>query len=167
MDALAIAAALGLGLLLSLSTGLRAFLAPFGVSLAAFAGWVDLGPTLGWMGSPLALATFGAAIVFEVAADKIPAVDHAMDMLHVVVKPVAGGLVAYTLMEGADPLLAGVATVATGGAVLGTHAVKAGLRVGSSCTTAGTCNPVVSILEDLAAIGLAALTTWGAASIGA
>lgn len=168
MDALSIAAALGLGLLLSLSTGLRAFLAPFALSLAGFSGWIDLGENLQWLGSPLALATFGAAIVFEVAADKIPAVDHVMDMLHVVIKPAAGTLVALSFMEGVDPLMAGVASLATGGVIAGgTHLAKAGLRIGSTCTTAGTCNPVVSILEDIAAVGLAAAATWGAASFGA
>jgi hypothetical protein len=89
-----------------------------------------------------------------------------MDVLHTFFKPAAGALVGAAFMSGADPLFAGVAAVATGGAVaLGTHAAKATVRVGSTCTTGGTCNPLVSLAEDAVAIGLGALATWGVSAL--
>jgi uncharacterized membrane protein len=164
MDVYTVVAALILGLVLSLSTGLRAFLAPFGLSFAVWMGWLDLGPQLQWMGSPLAVGTFGAAILFEMAADKFPAVDHVMDVLHVFVKPVAGALVAYAATGGADPLVASVAALATGGVIAGgTHLAKASVRVGSTTCTVGTCNPVISVVEDIAAVALAGAGVVGAA----
>ncbi len=168
MDAATVSLAIVLGLALSLSTGLRAFLAPFFLSLAAWFGWVELDGALGWMASGLAVGTFGCAILFEIAADKIPVVDHTMDALHVFLKPVAGTLVAMAMMEGVDPLVASVAGLCTGGLIAGgTHLAKAAVRVGSTSTTAGAGNPVLSILEDVLAIGLAGAAALGAGMLAA
>lgn len=162
MDMATFGVAVGLGFLLSLSTGLRAFLAPFALSVGSFAGWIDLGETMSWIGSPLALGTFSAAILFEMASDKIPVLDHLMDTLHVFLKPAAGTLVAMSLFHGTDPLVAAVLSLASGGAVAGvTHLTKASVRLGSSGTTGGTMNPVLSVVEDLVAVGLACLAAWG------
>jgi uncharacterized membrane protein len=162
MTASLVLSSLALGLILSLTCGLRAFLAPFAMACAQGLGWVDLGPNLAWIGSPLAIGTFGAAIVIEVLADKIPALDHAMDVMHTVLKPVTGALAAMALMGDTDPVFAAVAALATGGVVAGgTHFTKALVRLGSSTTTAGAGNPILSLLEDLAALGLTAAGTWG------
>lgn len=159
-------AACALGLVLSISTGLRAFLPLFAISTAAYFEAVTLPEPLAWMGSPLAAGTFAAAVIFEIIADKFPAVDHVMDAAHVLLKPVAGTLVAFTFMEGANPVVAAVASLATGGVVAGaTHFTKAGVRLGSSATTVGAGNPVLSILEDIVAIALAGFATWGMASL--
>lgn len=168
MDIAAVSLAIVLGLALSLSTGLRAFLAPFFLSLAAWLGWVELDGALSWMASGVAVGTFGCAILFEVAADKFPAVDHLMDTLHGFLKPVAGTLVAMAMMEGVDPLVASVAGLSTGGIIAGgTHLAKASVRVGSTATTAGTGNPVLSILEDVVAIVLAGAAALGAGALAA
>jgi uncharacterized membrane protein len=166
MELLTVVAALGLGLVLSISAGLRAFIAPFCMSAAAALGLVDLGDALAWMASPLAVGTFGFAIAFELLADKVPAVDHAMDTVHFLAKPAAGALVAMAMMDGADPVLAAVASLATGGVVAGaTHAVKATVRLGSTCTTVGTCNPVLSVAEDVVAVVLSLGATAGVAAL--
>jgi uncharacterized membrane protein len=166
MDTATVALALVLGLALSLSTGLRAFLAPFFLSVASWAGWVHPSAALAWMASPLAVVAFGSAIVFETAADKIPAVDHVMDSLHLFLKPVAGALVAMAMMQGVDPVVGAVAGICTGGVVAGTmHVAKATVRVGSTATTVGMGNPVLSILEDVFAVGLAACAAIGAGAI--
>ncbi|MFZ5475867.1 MAG: DUF4126 domain-containing protein [Myxococcota bacterium] len=121
---------------------------------------------MAWLGSPAAVVVFGSAIVFELAADKVPALDHAMDVLHVFFKPAAGTLVAMAFMEGVDPLVGAVAAVATGGVVAGaTHLTKATVRLGSTCTSGGTCNPLVSVAEDVVAIALGGLAAWGVAAL--
>lgn len=161
----AAAAALGLGLLLSVSCGLRAFLAPFALSVCGYMGWLDLGPTFAWMSSGLAVATFSLAILVELVADKIPAVDHLFDSAHVFLKPALATLAGAALLQGpsGNPLLACVLGLCTSGAVAGiTHVTKASVRVGSSATTVGAANPVLSIIEDGVAIGLTAALAWGA-----
>ena len=59
-----------------------------------------------WMASPAALACFGTAVVLEVSGDKIPAVDHVLDSLGVVVKPLAAAVAAASMVQELDPLLA-------------------------------------------------------------
>lgn len=158
-----VAVSLGLGLLLSMSCGLRAFVAPFLLACAQGLGWVELGPDLHWLGTPLAIGAFGAAIVLELLADKIPVLDHLMDVLHTALKPASGALVAYALARPDEPVYAAVAALVGGGVVAGgTHVAKALVRVGSTSTTAGVGNPVLSIVEDLVAIGLASGLTYAA-----
>ncbi len=160
-----VAAAVTLGLLLSVSCGLRAFLAPFVFSLGARMGWIDIGPAFAWMGSDLAVATFGLAIAIELVADKVPAVDHAFDSLHLLLKPALATLAGAALLQGpgGNPLLACVLGLCTTGALAGiTHVTKAGVRLGSSATTMGAGNPILSLTEDAVAIGLTALVAWGA-----
>lgn len=161
MDVRLILSCLGLGLVLSLATGLRAFLVPFALACAQGLGWIDLGSSLHWMGSPMAIGTFGAAIAIEICADKVPVVDHAFDVLHVVLKPVAGSFAAVALMDGQSPLIHAVAGLATGGVIAGgTHFTKAAFRVGSTATTVGLGNTLLSVGEDVLALGLAAGATW-------
>jgi len=163
MELADLAVAVSLGLLLSVSCGLRAFLGPFLVSAACYAGWVRPDAAWAWMSSPIAFATFGVAVVTEILADKIPTLDHAMDTVHTLLKPAAGALMALAFVHGVDPLVAAVAGLATGGVVAGgLHLTKAGLRVGSTATTGGLGNPFISLAEDVLAIGLASVATFGA-----
>jgi hypothetical protein len=85
----------------------------------------------------------------EFAADKVPAVDHAWDVIHTLIRPVAGALVAWAAVSDKIPHGAVIlASVLAGGAALGSHATKATLRGLSTLTTAGMGNPVLSLLED-------------------
>ncbi len=152
---------IGLGLVLSLATGLRAFLVPFALACAQGLGWIDLGTSMHWMGSPLAIGTFGAAIAIEICADKVPVLDHAFDVLHVVLKPLAGSLAAVALMQGQNPVVHAVAGIATGGVIAGgTHFTKAAFRVGTTASTGGLGNTVISVCEDVLALALAGGATW-------
>ena len=165
MPDLSILLALCLGLLLSLSAGLRAFLARAVLAVAGWQGWVPLPDPLAWLAHPVSALTFTIAVVLEVASDKIPLVDHAMDALHIILKPAAGALVALAAMDGAPPVLAATAAIVTGGAVAGgAHLAKAPVRAGSTATSGGTANPVLSLVEDGAAV---VLTVGGAALLGA
>ena len=142
-----------LGTLLSASAGLRAFLAPFGLACAQGMGWVQLAPELHWIGSPLAIGTFGLAIVIEVLSDKVPLVHHALDVVHIGVKPVAGALAGAALVGGNAPLMTWVLAIIGGGAVAGAaHFTKAGLRVGSTAVSVGTAAPAHSLAEDAVAV---------------
>lgn len=149
------ALAAGLGLVLAATAGLRAFLPLLIVSGLAFTGQLELSENLAWMGSPATLLALLVGVFGEVLADKIPAVDHLMDSVGTLARPAAGALAGASLMAGADPLLICVMGIAAGGAVAGaTHVGKAGVRAGSSATTLGVANPVISVVEDVVALGL-------------
>jgi hypothetical protein len=85
----------------------------------------------------------------EFVADKVPAVDHVWDVIHTLIRPVAGALVAWAAVSDRIPHGAViVASIIAGGAALGSHATKATIRGASTLTTAGLGNPILSLLED-------------------
>ncbi|MBK8995449.1 MAG: DUF4126 domain-containing protein [Myxococcales bacterium] len=148
------AVALGIGL--AATAGLRAWLPLLLAGGLARLGVLELGEAFGFVSSTPALVLFGVATVAEIVADKVPAVDHALDVISTVVRPAAGALLAASaLYQVKDPLVALVIGLCVGAPVaLGPHAAKSALRAASSATTAGIANPLVSFVEDALAIGL-------------
>jgi hypothetical protein len=140
-----------LGLSLAASCGLRAFMPLFVAALLArlFDG-VELGENFEWLSSTPALITLGVAVVAEVAADKIPALDHALDVIQAPVRTIAGVVVAAAVMVDLPTwATVSLALVVGGGSALSVHSAKAAVRVGSTATTAGAANPLLSLLEDV------------------
>src|SRR6185295_7956402 len=86
------------GIAIAAACGLRAFLPLLLVGLAGRTGVISLGASADWLSGDLALWTLGAAAVIEIVGDKIPVIDHALDAIGLVVRPVAGGLGAYAAL---------------------------------------------------------------------
>ncbi len=154
------AAFLGVGL--AASSGLRAFLPLLLACIAAKTGLfgVHLSGNFAWLSSDTALIALSIASVVEIAGDKIPVVDHGLDALGTVLRPGAGALVAAAVWNQNDPATAALMGLIFGAPLaLGIHAAKAGTRGASTLTTAGLGNPILSVLEDFAALllGLVAL----------
>jgi uncharacterized membrane protein len=151
--------AMGIGL--AACAGLRAFLPLFVVGLAGRLDVVPLTATFEWMGSTPALVVFGVAVVTEILADKIPVVDHFLDVAQSFVKPIAGTVLAASVLTELTPLQAAVLGLITGGAVSGViHVTKAKVRLASTATTAGLGNPVISTLEDVGAFFGSLVAIW-------
>lgn len=149
-----------LGLGLAAASGLRTFLPLLAAAASARLGLfgVELNESLAWLQSDAALLALGVAATVEFAGDKIPAVDHVLDVVGTVVRPLAGALAAASVFAGADPLLAGVAGLVVGApAALAVHGGKAGTRVAGNATTIGFAAPVLSLAEDVLAVLLIAL----------
>lgn len=108
-----------------------------------------------------ALIGLGVLYTVEFLADKIPAVDHVWDAIHTFIRPAAGALVGWAATANDVPQgWVIVASAIAGGAALTSHMAKAGVRVASTATTAGTANPVLSVAEDLFAIGNALVAVF-------
>jgi hypothetical protein len=147
-----------LGLSLAATCGLRAFLPLLCIGAAGAMGKVELADAFQWMASPAALACFGSAVVLEVSGDKIPAVDHVLDSLGVVVKPLAAAVAAASMIQEFDPLLALTLGLIGGGAVAEVvHLAKAKTRLLSTAFTGTLANPFLSVGEDLAALAAVVL----------
>jgi hypothetical protein len=131
--------------------GLRAFLPLFVLGLAARLGGIDLEPQVRWLAGNTALICFGTATVVEILGDKIPVVDHALDVAGTFVRPVAAWLGAYAFLVQWPTPWGQIAAIVLGTGALVMHAAKAKLRLGSSAATAGHANPVLSFAEDGAA----------------
>src|SRR5262249_7796364 len=123
-------------------------------------GIANLGESFTFLGSTPALVAFGAATVFEIVADKVPILDHALDSISTVIRPLAGTLVAAAaFVQIQDPLPALVAGLLAGGrGGLLRHTAKSGGGVLTTTTTAGVGNAAVSTVEDGVAISWTALS---------
>lgn len=144
------------GLTLAAPAGVNAYIPLLAVALAERFGWVTLRAPFDQMGSWWFIALVGVLLAVEFVADKIPAVDHANDVIQTLVRPAAGGLlaVASSHQGGIQPWLLLVAGVLVAG---GVHAVKAAARPVVNVTTGGTGAPVVSTVEDVGALGVSVL----------
>ncbi len=146
--------ALALAIALAASAGLRAWLPLLLAGGLARAGVLDLGPTFQFLASNKALVLFAVATVIELVGDKIPAVDHALDVLATPLRPAAGALLASSVLGTvSDPLTSIVLGTAVGApTALVPHAAKSALRAASTATTGGLANPLLSFVEDAIAL---------------
>jgi hypothetical protein len=153
-DAATFTIQLAMGFALAATVGLRTFLPLLAAGLLARFGYVDLGHSFEWIAKTPALVVFGSAVVFEVLADKVPGLDHALHLVESFVKPVAGTLVAASLFTNLDPMMAVVLGLIGGGTIAGAwHIAKGTTRAASTALTGGLGNPVLSILDDVLAVG--------------
>ena len=142
-----------MGISLAACAGLRAFLPLLVVSAAAKAGFIQQGSGFEWLSSWPAIIVLSVAVLFEVLGDKIPVVDHFLDVFGTFVKPVAGTIIVASTFFDLSPLHAIVLGIVFGGTVAeSVHLIKAKARVVSSVTTAGIGNPFLSVAEDAASL---------------
>jgi hypothetical protein len=148
--------ALALAIALAASAGLRAWLPLLLASGLARLGVLDLGSSFGFLASNKALVLFGVATAIELIGDKIPSVDHALDVIGTPLRPAAGALLAASVLGTvSDPLTSIVLGTAVGApSALVPHAAKSALRAVSTATTGGLANPVLSFVEDGVSIAL-------------
>jgi hypothetical protein len=104
-----------------------------------------------------------AAVLYtiEFVADKIPGLDHAWDVIHSFIRPLAGaalGLATVTPQMPKSVLV--LATAIAGGAALTSHVGKSVTRLASTATTGGLASPILSVGEDLFAIAQSLLAVF-------
>jgi hypothetical protein len=142
--------ALALAIALAASAGLRAWLPLLLAGGLSRLGVLDLGSSFQFLGSNRALVLFGVATAIELVGDKIPAVDHALDVIGTPLRPAAGALLAASVLGTVtDPLTSVVLGTAVGApSALVPHAAKAAMRAASTTVTGGLANPALSFVED-------------------
>ena len=141
-----------MGISLAACAGLRAFLPLFVTGVAGRLDYIPLTSYFDWLESWPALIILGVAVVTEILADKLPVVDNFLDSLQTFVKPIAGTILAASVLTELTPLQATILGLITGGSVAGgVHVMKAKTRLVSSATTAGVGNPFLSFIEDVGA----------------
>src|SRR5207237_1427584 len=97
--------------------------------------------------------------VIEFVADKVPVVDSVWDAIHTFVRVPAGAILAASAVADCDPPVRVAALLIGGGLALGSHGGKAVTRVAVN-TTAPGAGAVVSVVEDVFAVGFSALMTF-------
>lgn len=163
MELLTILGSLVLGTALAATCGLRAFLPLFLLGLAARLGWVELGESFEWLESAPALLALAVGVLLEVLGDKVPLVNHALDVLATPLRALAGMLVfAAPVLDLPLWVVALLALIVGGGVALAVHVARGGVRLLSTAGTAGASSPAHSLLEDgiCAAGALLSILFW-------
>ena len=145
------------GTAIAAACGLRAFLPLLALGLGVHFHYVAVGAGGAWIGSAPAIVTLMWATVLELAADKVPAIDHVLDLIATVLRPVAAATAAWCTFTGIHPALGVAAALLMGTGAMGVHITKAKIRLGSSMLTLGAANPAISFVEDALAMGLSAM----------
>ncbi|HEY9852246.1 MAG TPA: DUF4126 domain-containing protein [Leptolyngbyaceae cyanobacterium] len=147
-----------IGISLSAACGLRVFVPPLVMSIAALSGHLTLSPGFEWIGSYEALTAFAIATGIEVLGYYIPWVDHLLDMLATPIAIATGTTITAAFFSHSDPLLQWTVAVIAGG---GSAGIVEGLtnitRLISTGTTGGIANPVLATIELVSSIILSIL----------
>lgn len=150
-----------IGVGLAAACGFRVFVPMLILSITANADYVTLSEGFQWIGEWPAIAVFAVATVLEIGAYYLPWLDNLLDTISTPAAVIAGVVVAAACVYDMNPLLKWSLAVIAGGGAAGTIKVGlAGLRLGSTTTTAGTGNFLVSTFEWLASIVMSILAVF-------
>jgi hypothetical protein len=115
---------------------------------------LQLPSSLGIVGSTPVMAAAAFMYVVEFIADKVPYIDSVWDLIHTVVRPAAGALLAYGAVGSVDPEWQLVAALAGGSVALTSHTAKASTRAAVNVSPEPFSNWALSLTEDVIAFGL-------------
>jgi len=137
-----------LGIGLAASVGFRVFLPLFALSLAAYFDVWELNDSWAWIGGATALITLGVATLVEIIAYYIPLIDNALDTLAIPLATIAGTAVMVSTVVDLSPVVTwALAIIAGGGTAAAIKSTTSTTRLGSTLSTAGIANPIVSTVE--------------------
>jgi len=137
-----------LGIGLAASVGFRVFLPLFALSLAAYFNVWELNDSWLWVGSITAVITLGIATLVEVVAYYIPVVDNVLDTVAIPLATFAGIAVMVSTVADLSPVVTwALAIIAGGGTAAAVKSSASATRLGSTVSTAGIGNPLVSTIE--------------------
>jgi hypothetical protein len=104
-------------------------------------------------GHPVVIGIALAMYVIEFVADKVPWVDSIWDVVHTVIRPVGGALVAVTALGGASGEMQTVVALLGGSVAAATHVTKAGTRAAVNTSPEPFSNWFLSLAEDVFVVG--------------
>lgn len=141
---------------IAFATGLNLYATVAVLGLALRFGWIHgMPPEIMGLSNALVIATADALYLVEFIADKVRYVDTLWDSVHTFIRPPAAALLAFAALSDVPPEIRVAATALAGLTALAAHGTKAGLRLAIHHRARGKVGPVVSVLEDAAAIALA------------
>lgn len=159
-----------LGITLSAACGLRVFIPPLILSIAALTGDLQLLPSLQWLGTYPALMVLATATVVEILAYYVPGISNLLDLIEVPTAIAVGTVLTAASLGDLNPVLQwSLALLAGGGSAGIVESATAATRFAANTLTVGTATPVVSTAEAglsilLTLLGLA-LPLFAAAAV--
>jgi hypothetical protein len=137
-----------------------------GVNLYATVAILGLAARYGWVELPSQFQVFnhdvviGAAVVMyliEFVADKIPYLDSLWDLIHTVIRPVGGALIAVATLGDASAPVEGLIALLGGTVAASSHLTKTSTRAVANTSPEPVSNWTLSLGEDVFVVGLAYL----------
>lgn len=148
---------LGRTLGFSLGAGINLYATVALLGLASRYGWVTLPPQYEAFDNSYIIGAAIAMYAIEFFADKIPWVDSVWDMIHSLVRPVGGALIAITTLGDASPEVKALIGLVGGGIAASSHFTKTGTRAMANTSPEPFSNWILSIAEDIFVVGLGIL----------
>jgi hypothetical protein len=143
---------------LSTAAGLNAYLPLLTVGLLGrYTNLIHLDGPYALLSNPVVLLIIAILALIDFIGDKIPAIDHALHAVGLVIAPIAGAILFMSTNSSpgsVSPVLAAICGIVL---ALGTHSARATARPLATMTTAGVANPVISFFEDATALVLSVL----------
>ena len=149
-----IVATLGRTLGFSFAAGVNLYATVAILGLAARYGWVDLPPQFQAFNNEWVIGVALVMYVVEFFADKIPYVDTVWDMLHTLIRPIGGALIAVTTLGEASPAMEGLVALLGGTVAASSHLTKTSTRAAVNTSPEPFSNWFLSLGEDLFVVGL-------------
>lgn len=151
---------LGIAASLSLLAGWRIYLCVFATGLAMHFGMIEA-PShvagLQILAHPWVIGIAGLGLMLEFFADKVAWLDSLWDVVHDLVRPIGGALLALAVMDPVQPVWQILALLLGGSGALISHSAKAGTRAIINASPEPFSNIAVSIGEDVISAGLVLL----------
>jgi hypothetical protein len=150
-------ATLGRTAAFSFTSGVNLYATIAIIGLASRFGWVSLPPQFRVFDSDVVIGVALVMYLVEFVADKIPYVDTAWDIVHTVIRPAGGALIAVTSLGETSPALTGLAAVLGGTLAAGSHLTKTSTRAAANASPEPLSNWILSVVEDGFVVGLGVL----------
>jgi len=148
---------LGLALGTAFAAGLNVYATVAILGASQYFHLFALPAGLGMLGHPVVI--FGAAVLFfiEFFADKVPYVDTVWDSIHTLVRPAVAAGLSFGIFSGMPEAWKILAALVGGTVALTSHGAKAVTRTAANTSPEPFSNWVLSVLEDVVAVGLTTL----------
>jgi hypothetical protein len=83
------------GIAIAAACGLRAFLPLLALAIGVRTHMIEVDPAAAWIANTPVMVALVWATVIELAADKVPPLDHFLDLVAMVLRPAAAGIAAW------------------------------------------------------------------------
>lgn len=147
-------ATLGRTLGFSFAAGVNLYATVAVLGLAARYEWIALPPQFEVFDHDLVIAAALTMYAVEFFADKIPWVDTAWDLVHTLIRPLGGALIAVTALGEASPGVQGLIALLGGSVAASSHLTKTGTRAVVNTSPEPFSNWLLSLGEDVFVVGL-------------
>ena len=153
-------AALGRTVGFSFAAGVNLYATVALLGLSERFGWVTLPPQFKVFDNDAILAVAIVMYVVEFFADKVPYLDSVWDLVHTVIRPAGGALIAVASLGDASPEYEVLAALLGGSIAAGSHLTKTSTRAMANTSPEPFSNWMLSIGEDGFVVGLGLLALY-------